>query len=300
MGCMHVRVKPDNSVSKTESMKSKSTVSPMKITQNVTDELNKSKTYPITKYKKSLTVLKPMITALKSNDDRNIGINKTLSEPGESLPSKNAIPSPISIDSKGTSTYGLNISKSLDMDSNVSDIPEVSSLTMTSSELEQLSLSNGPVISSSSDSKHKTYREDAINRFTSVTAIQFNSHQASSAHSSILNQTDDFYSLRHKFVTSISTDSEGSLRDRSKGVKTTPIQPRKANIQYKNFPNKASGKSDPSRLHHLTRNNSTSKDVKLMTDHLVTVLRSTSTRLSNTDYRSNGVISETTSEGDEW
>jgi len=309
MGCIQVRVEPDNSMDKNEPKKSKLIVSQAEIIRNISGKPDKSKTYPMAMYRKPLSVLRPLVvrsiistkskeftqhselvvsTTLvkptKSNDYQNTGINKTLVESGESTPLNNANISPTSIDSRERSISRLNVRKSVDMDSPLSDIPEVSSMTtISSNKLDQRSSIYSFDSSSSPDLEHKVYRKDTINRLSFATPNLFNDHQASTQ-DNICSESSDSYSLRDSFVTPISADSEGSLIDWSKGGKTIFVRPKKSNVQRKTFANEALSESDETLFNPVTRNNSAFRDTKVMADHSVTVLRSASTRLSNPDY----------------
>ncbi len=300
MGCMQVRVKPDLSVDQNES---KTNASQVKIIRNLPDELDKSTTSllmtnstPVTmleslmvspvvsmKSEDLLVESRTLIRSSKSNDNRNNGISEAVNDFNVSTSRQNTFTSPI---------HRINIPNTDDMISNVSEIPAVSSMSIASGEINQSSSVHSFVITSSSDLEQKTFRQDAIKRFSSVGLKRPNSHQTSTK-DNFGSESDESYSFRDSFLSSVSADAEESTSDRVTGIRTTFIQPKKSNIQHRIVADVNYSESDES---HLTRTNSDFGDVKMMTDRLVTGLRLRSSRLSNSDCPSKQFISETTSE----
>jgi hypothetical protein len=256
MGCVQVRVKPDISVDQNQS---KINVLQTNIKP---DELDQSTTTLVLTNPTPVT----MVESLMITPDEDL-----LTESTTLIRSR------------------INVPNSVDITSNLSsEIPGVSSMSIISGEYDQLSSVHRFVISSSTDVERRTYRGDAINRFLPVRPKRVNNHQTSTDNHE-WNESDESYSCHDSFLSSVSADSEESSSDRIKGIRTTF---KKSNLQHKIIADDISSESDES---HTTRNNSDFGDAKVMTDRLVTGLRSTSTRLDNPDYHLKHFITDTTS-----
>lgn len=294
MGCKQSKVEPSISVNKN----STSIVSQLQIIQNVSNEADKSKTYPMIMSRQPMLV--KSVLSIKSEEliqHPELIVSTTLVK---ATKLNDDIIRPKSTEPRETPVSRINTTRSIDMNSNVSDILEVSSFSSGSSELDEISSNYGPIVSSSPDFSHKKYGKDAINRFLFVRPNRSNEHRAST-HNNLWSESYTSYSLHDSFISSVSADSEGSISDPPKGIKSVFVQTKKSNVQHKTFINEPYSESDESILHHTAGNNSTAfKDVKLIPDHTTINLRSSSSsRLNNSEQHSKGITTETTSEFNE-
>ena len=116
--------------------------------------------------------------------------------------------------------------QSVDLISNVSDIPEVSSISISSSEPDQLSSVYPPSVSTSSIFERQTSRMTSQN-------------QQESTEDNLWSSSDDSYSRQDSFVSSTSSEN------RTKSIRALVIQSRKYSVQSKTFINEVySGMKD--------------------------------------------------------
>ena len=272
-----------------------STVPPVDIIHNTSDTTDID---PTVVFRNTLRVSNPLVVAsvlpneadeLESNDYHDT-VNKEPSTKFDRL-------SPTPIDSIETSISRENIFRSPTLYSNISEIPENSSITITSNESDSSYSIYRPEISSSANSENLAHGLAAITRYMSARPNRLNTNQEST-HIGNWSEPDDSYSIRDSIISTISADSEGSVVDPPRGTKPVFVQPKKSNFKQKTATSETSSDSEESELHSVTRGISTNRDVEVMTERLVTNLRSASTKLSNPDFRSREVVSETTSESD--
>jgi len=269
MGCRQSTVRPADPVNKHRLEKTESQVD---IIQNTSERLS------IVGFRNSPTISNPLVIA-------SIISNK----------SDELISHPTPLDSIDTWISRNNIFKSPTI---YSDIPDDSSISIASNESDSSYSIYRPEISSLANSEKLTYGQHAIGRFMSAGPNRFSINREST-HLRNWSEPDESYSIRDSIISRRSADSEGSVPDIPRGPKTIFVQPKKSNRQQQTFSNATSSDSDDSTLHYVTSGNSANRDVKKMREFLETTLRSVSTKLSNRDLYSRGLISETTSETDE-
>jgi hypothetical protein len=143
------------------------------------------------------------------------------------------------------------------------------------------------------------HRKDAMNRFMSGRPQRVNTCQESTRNN-IGSESDERYSFCHSIGSSVSADSEGSVVNQPKGAKNVYFHPKQSNLQQKTFTHGSTSESDASGLHDEPGGNSALREVKVMKEHLETVLRSKSTKLSSPDFHHRGIHSATTSEAEQF
>jgi hypothetical protein len=296
MGCKQFRIKPDEPVDKSEPRKSLPTTSNTGIVQILSDEPNKSKACPVVVYRNPLSTSKPLVvmSVISNGPDE-------FTQHIQPIISRTPVKSNKSDEYHNSETYsnsGQPTSHN-NMDSDMSDILENSNTTATSDD------SNGSysvyrrASSSSIDQENIAHRKDALNRLISARPNRLQTRQESTRNN-MWSESGEGYSFSDSMASAASADSEGSAAIGSKGAKAIFFQPKQSNLQQKPFTNETSSGSDVSELHYETGGNPAFSEVRVMTEHLKTVLRSTSTKLSSSDYHHRGVFSETASEAEEF
>ena len=286
MGCMQVRVEPNRSDNQTESNESKTTSSQVEFIRNKPSKFERSMTFSTAMHSTPVTMIESLIMttsgisaksgdltqqsttlvqSFNTNDYRETGINGTLNE------------FDTSIDWKGTVNTQDNVPQIIDKDSNVSEIPEVSSMSITSSELDQLSSIYSSDASSAFGLDHKKSHRDAIHGILPAKSKRSKTHRTPK-HNNIRSGSEESYSLRDSFITSISTDSKKLASDRAKNIRTTVLRPKISRVQRKILANQPHSESDESILHRVPRKKS------------VLTAQLPSTRLSNPDDHPKKVI----------
>ncbi|CAF1261185.1 unnamed protein product [Rotaria sordida] len=276
MGCIHFKVKPN------ASEKSKSNLLHTNTVQDISGDLNISKTSSIVVYRNpSFIPRKSIVSSIISNksEDLTPRIESVIST--VSNDSHNNINKETSIDPKEP-----RISKE-----NISNIPPVDiNIPVTSNESHRI---YHPINSPSNRSDTVVYRHNANHQFLSARANKFNT-SPESIHNNNYIESDTSFPTHNSIISTISADSEGSVVSQIEPKKGIFVRPKQANVQQK-----PSSESDESELQHEKRDNSAVVDVTAMTEHLVTVMRRTSTKLNTSDFYHSGSLSETESGTDE-
>ncbi|CAF4638194.1 unnamed protein product, partial [Rotaria sp. Silwood2] len=131
-------------------------------------------------------------------------------------------------------------------------------------------------------------------QFLSARSNGLNTHQES-IHDNNYNESDTSFPTHASIISTTSIDSEGSVASRIEHKKDRFVLSKQLNLQQK-----SSSKSDESKLQHEKRDSSAVVDMELMTKYLMTTLRATSTKLSNSDFHHSEPCSETESDTGEF
>ncbi|UJR13757.1 hypothetical protein I4U23_000767 [Adineta vaga] len=295
MGCKQVKVNPGEPVNEVELERIVSTTSEANIISNTT------KRHSVLAYLNPLAVsrsaadetinLNPSTPATpvtsQSNNDNNI---TTITTKFNETSSTFIVP-------EETVVYRQNISTHVTVHENLSDTHEYSSMSIRSHETDNSYSTHGSFLSSSNNSNMLAFGEDAIRRFISARPNR-PVNQASTHRGNWSEQDDISYSLRDSMASTVSADSEGSVVDLPRVSKPVFVHPKNQTSKQKTLVNQTSSDFDGSELHPVTDTNSATIDLHVMTERVVSNLRSESTKLSNYDYQSRGVISETSNESD--
>lgn len=174
----------------------------------------------------------------------------------------------------------------------MSDLSEDSSMTI----LSDRSPRSHSFVSSAENSEVRAHGQYAVEQF--ISARPNNLANQESTHHANWSEQDESYSLRDSIISTASADSEASEVNPRQGARARHAYPKNLHAKQHGYDNESSSESDGLDLQHVTDTNSATIDVQVMTERLVSNLRSTSTKLSNLDYHSRGVLSETTSESD--
>lgn len=210
MGCTQVRVIPDHSPNQIRSTRSRN--SQNIIDQSPTTIFDRLSVTPVTwNQSENLNQHSPTVL-LRSSDNRETTLNRH-----SILTSSSMV-----IERKDTPISHISIIKPFDLNSNISDIPEVSSMSIASSEFNPRPCL---MITSSTDVNQKVYYQDAIKRFLSSRPKRPINHPTS-RYKNTWNRPNKSH---NDVINSLSTYSGESASDLAKDISTTSIRPR----QYK-------------------------------------------------------------------
>lgn len=241
MGCTQVRVKPDHFDNKKRS----------KLPVNSSNE----RTVSLTQMHSTSAVpsdrlsITPMIWN-QSEDLPKHSSNK-LRRSSQSTSRHSIFTSSTVLERKDTPISRISIIKPFDLNSNFSDIPEVSSVSITSSDFNPHPSNYDFVLQSSKDVNQRVFYQDAIKRFLSSRPKRPINHPISRYQNS-WTRPNKSHSLHTDVISSIATYSGESASDLAKDISITPVQ----TIQYRTS---VQENHHQTRLHRHPMNNSISK-----------------------------------------
>lgn len=263
MGCTQVRVIPDHSPNPNRSTRSR-------ILENVSDELGQSTVSRTPNHPTPTTIFDRLsITpatwntsedlnqhSAQSNDYHDTKPNGMLNRYDTST-SRHSIftSSSTVIERKDTPISRISIIKPFDLNSNVSDIPEVSSMSISSSEFNPRPSTYGLVITSSTDVNQKVFYQDAMKRFLSSRPKRPINHPTSRYRNTWSRPNKSHTDM----INSMSNYSGESASDLAKDISTTSVRP----IPYKTSVKDTRPKPDQSRFNRIPKKSSTSKEKKM-------------------------------------
>ncbi|CAF1007565.1 unnamed protein product [Rotaria sp. Silwood1] len=267
MGCIQVKVTP-NALEK-----SNSNVSHVDTVQDISGDLNISKTYSTDVYENPLSIpTKQVVSSIISNESEDLTphsesvisktpnkttesnhyhntINKEISmEADKSNPLKNIIIASTSIDSNEPPISKENISKSQIKNVNISDIPSVdSNIPVALNESYRI---YHPINSPSIHSDTVVYRHNANERLLSATENELDTYQES-IHNNDCNESDTSFPIRDSIISTTSIDSEESVTSRIEHYRSIFVRPKHTNLRQRRV-----SESNESELKHEKRDSS--------------------------------------------
>ena len=249
MGCTQVRVKPDHLVNP---KRSKLLVNQ---SRNPSNERNQS-TVSLTPMHSTSAMASDRLSVTpgiwNKSEDLPKHASNTLLRSSQSTSRHSIFTTSTVMERKDTPISRISIIKPFDLSSNISDIPEVSSVSITSSDLNPHPSNYDFVVASSKDVNQRVFYQDAIKRFLSSRPKRPINHPIS-RYRNTWTRPNKSHSLHTDVINSISTYSAESASDLAKDISTAPLQ----TIQYRTS---VKENHHQTRLHRLPTKTSASKD----------------------------------------
>jgi hypothetical protein len=237
------------------------------------------------------------IGSTESFDYQDIGTKGITNKSDEPNPLNNTIDRQISTDSEELPIFREKLLIFGAMDAIVSYISDDGILAAATLNESAGSYSVYEGLSSSLvDPEDTARRKDTVARFMSPEPNRFDI-QREATHNELRNDSNGYYSPRDS-MESTGSDEPGAYRKLD--TKNIFVRSKKSNTQQqKSNANETFSESGDLDLHPAKGGNSTSKDLRVMKDHLQTILSSATTKLSNPDNHPKVYISESSSESNE-